>query len=322
MPSPAEPLTTTVRLKRLASRRNIIGFAIGVVLLAVAVWVAGSHEQALSDAWTKARSAPWWLVGLALLLPALNWIATSIVFIILNRRYAKVTGSEMHALIGAAWMLNYLPMRPGMFGRMAWHRKYHGITIPQSAKVIGWSMLASAIAFAGLLVPALVFEQTRSDAWTAAAAAAVGFGGLAGLALVTRDGNDLTQRLWAASVVRYVDAIVWAARYATVFALVGRPISPGEAVALAIVSQAAMTIPLAGNGLGLREWAIGALAAVLPSEAFGGRGMDGAAVGVATDLVHRGLEVVTALAVSSVCMVWLERIRRRRARNTPDITGT
>lgn len=308
----SSPRPPVARRRASTMRRNIIGFAIGMVLLAAAAWVALTHEAALSDACRQAVQAPLWLVALALGLPALNWVLTSLVFLVLNGRYARVPPGEIHALIGAAWLLNYLPMRPGMFGRIAWHRTYHGITVTQSAKVIGWSMLASALAFGALLAPALIYAQSHRVDIAIGTAVMIALIAAGGIVASGRTGDTLTRRLWFASLLRYADALIWAARYAAIFALVGRPIGPAEAVALAIVSQAATIIPISGNGLGVREWAVGALAAVLPSESLGGRGIDGAAVGVAADLVHRGLEVLSALVVAPICMIGLERIRRRR----------
>ena len=105
--------------------------------------------------------------------------------------------------------------------------------------------------------------------------------------------------------------LVWVARYAVVFAIIGAPLSTIEAVAIAIVSQIALLIPISGNGLGLREWAIGITAGFLPAFAH----ETATATGLTGDLANRGFEVGVALALGTPALIWLSRRLARRTDN-------
>jgi len=96
-------------------------------------------------------------------------------------------------------------------------------------------------------------------------------------------------------------------------------------VALAIVSQIAMLVPIAGNGLGLREWAIGLTAASLT-------GLDPQA-GLAADLVNRAVEVLVAVPVGLLSARVVSRrlkatLERRKSAggpeggSSPEMSGT
>src|SRR6185369_17669967 len=97
---------------------RIVGFALGIVLLATAFWVLFQHREDLSRCWQAAYAAPAWLVHATLLLPLVNWLLTSLIFWALTRRVGRVGYREMCMLIGSAWLLNMLPLKPGLFGRI------------------------------------------------------------------------------------------------------------------------------------------------------------------------------------------------------------
>jgi hypothetical protein len=120
--------------------------------------------------------------------------------------------------------------------------------------------------------------------------------------------------------VRYLDVLIWMARYAAVFALVGRPLSWGEAAAVAGVSQAAMLVPFVGNGLGVREWAIRLVAPALPAWFAGDAGLTGT-LALSADLLNRAGEIVAAVPVGLLCGARLAADIARAHSSRRDGTG-
>lgn len=302
--------------RRKPSPRLALELLIGVALLVAAIWLVASSGEALSSAVSHLRRVSPLLALAALALPLANWLIISGSFCLLNGLYAKVRFDEMSALIASAWLLNYLPLRPGLLGRVAWHRKFHGISVAQSIRVLVISMAMTA-AWAGALLGAAVLLGSAGVAlWAPALAAPAALLALAG-AGARAAGRDAGAAIRFAALLRYLDMLVWIARYGVVFAMVGRPLSLGEAAALAVVSQIALSIPIAGNGLGVREWAIGLTAAALPAFALKDQAdgvHDAAAVAIAADLLHRGVELVALVPVGLLASGWLARRARRHVR--------
>lgn len=282
-----------------------VGSAVSLALFAAAIVALLSRQGDLERAWGSAREAPWWLIAAVVGLPLLNLGVVSVGFTVITRRFGRVGWVEMGALISSAWLLNYLPMRPGMIGRFAYHKKVNGIRAVDSVRVLIEALFLSttsmvALVAVGLLVPG-------DGVWP------VGWG--VGLAVV-----GPPAAAWAAAPLlawrglhhwrylvgwgtRYIDAAIWAARYMAVFELVGEPVSFGFACFLAGVSQVAFLIPISGNGVGLREWSIGL--------ATGG-------TGILADVVNRAGEVIAAL-VGGLIGGWY--VSRGLARHAASLAG-
>lgn len=287
--------------------RRTVGFVIGVLLFAAAIVAVITSRTALGQAFAALEHADWRLVVLGFVLPLANWHLISVSFWILTQRFGKVGLGEMHALIGSAWLLNYLPLRPGMFGRIAYHKRVNGIRVKDSVRVLVTSVSLTivsnvsvcAIAWAAFRAPALL-------SWIIVAAPGVVVGAV-GLVLAARATWPLAGAagLTLALAVRYLDILAWVARYAVVFALMGYPLTLAEATLVTAVSQAALLIPFVGNGLGVREWGIGLAVPIVASESP-------RALGLAADLVNRAIEVVIAAPVGLIASAWLYRRTGRR----------
>src|SRR5690606_6920191 len=159
---------------------------------------------------------------------------------------------EMHALIASAWLLNYLPLRPGLVGRIGYHRAVNGIPVKHSVRVLAESVVLGGLAIAVLLAVALAARGLAPLPALLLAAAPAALALAAALPLARA--GPLAWRFAAAWGLKYADMLAWAARYAVVFALLGAPIDAPSAVLIAAVSQLALLVPFTGNGLGLREW--------------------------------------------------------------------
>jgi hypothetical protein len=250
------------------------------------------------------------LVALAVLLPAANWLLVSMSFWLLTRRYGRVGLPEMAGLVGAAWLLNYIPLRPGFFGRLAYHKRVNHIALKDSAKVLVIAILQTLAAASLLLLAALVFEP-RDAALPWIATIMIPLVLVFFVSLMAPHGGTLAG---ASGLVRVLDMLVWTARYWVAFRLLGQEISPVAALIFAGVSQVALLIPLTGNGLGAREWGIGLAARWMPG---GVSSLSGAmAVGLAADLVNRAAEIAASMPVGLCCSAYVAR-RLARAHHAP-----
>ncbi len=294
----------------------MVTYFIGAALLLGALYVASTQRDALGQAWDSARDSPWWLIALAILLPLVNWLLTSTVFLILTRSVPAtirpVSFGEISQLIGAAWLLNYLPLSPGLFGRLAYHKRIHGIELKHSIGTVVGSLIAgcTAIAVVGLFTFALagrVSEAVFAGCMVGAGLTGIGWG------LVQRSRGSQRWFMAAALGVRILDVLAWAVRYAVMLRVVGQPVSAPAATALAVVSQAAVQLPLLGNGLGVREWAIGLVGPLLPPWFTGAAALTRGS-GLAIDLLNRACELVVAVPVGVVSMVLLARRSRVQPR--------
>ena len=290
-----------------------IGFSIGLLLFVAAIWMA--LEQGASEAWDAVQAAPPLLFIAAAACTVLTLLQTSLSFWILTLRYGRVGYGEMMALITSAWLLNYLPMRPGLFGRVAYHKRVNNIRLRDSAIVLIWANVLSvicAIGLGGLLVGLSLITDGGSPLLVTLTALPLPF--VVAFAAYARakqpEPDPDVWRLIAGAASRYAELFGWAARYWICFAIIDQPISWGGALAVASVTTVATMVPLFGNGLGMREWTVGLLAMWLPAGLALGGSPD-AAVGVTADLVNRAIEIAVAIPLGTVAAIWLVRRRQR-----------
>lgn len=279
-----------------------------MLMLAAAVVVVVRRQDELVGVMRSLAAAPVWAIAVLAILPLLNLGLSSLTFLVLMRRHGRVGVVEMAALIGSAWLLNYFPMRPGLVGRVAYHKAVNQIRVRDSARVVVESVAGSAVATALVVFETVSVQQ--GGWWNIIAGGVVAIVVGAAIGSVVAPGSSAVGAYCKALVFKVADVVVWMARYMLVFWLVGLPLAPAHAAAIAAVSQAAMLVPLVGNGLGLREWAVGLLASSLPSWYLFGAGV-GASVemadGLAADLLNRGVEVVLAIPVGLAAAGYLAR---------------
>ncbi|MEM9372367.1 MAG: hypothetical protein AAGA55_01870 [Planctomycetota bacterium] len=299
------------------------GFMLGLALLAGAVWLVLARDpEALSDVWSRLRAAPFWAAAVIVLGPLVNWIIVSGCLWMLLVRHGRVGWGEMNALVGSAWLLNHLPMRPGLIGRVGYHKIVNGIRVRDAIESTVWSLVLAALA--GVMALALAFAVAPEHG--------VGQVGLvlAGPVLVLaaigmcvrvagRTGSAL---LLGALAARYADLAVWAARYAVVFWLMGLEIAPVQIIVITGVSQVAQLIPIAGGGLGVREWMVAFAAGwfadtSLPADHAGMREVFDAAL--SADLINRAAETLIVIPVGLIgSWVVARNLRRLRGAASPN----
>ena len=302
------------------------GVAIGIALLVAAIAAVISQRETMSEAWRALRSPSWPLMALLAGSVLANLVLSGLMFSALVSRYGRVGLIEMQALIAVASLLNFLPVRPGMFGRVAYHRVANGIRTVDAAKTVVQGAAISAGVALALAAMAVLCAKAGWPLWPMVTSGAIvlGLTPIMGLALPrptrpaaapessvhgappatgsTVIGSALCQ--WSAAILcRYLDVLAWSLRYWAAFALIGHPINWDASVALACVGIIATMTPIGANGLGLREWAIGLAAPFVSESAL--------ETAIGADLLNRVVEMVVVLGAAGVGSVILGKLHGR-----------
>lgn len=285
--------------RRTLTRR--VGFVLGLGLLVAAAIYLITDPTAMREFAERIRHAPLWATLLVLLGPVLNWVFVSQCLWALNRRHGQVERSEMLMLVGSAWLLNHLPMRPGMVGRIGYHAKVNKIRVRDSVEASVWSMVHAAIANAiGLGLTLLMSPSIGIIQLTLLLCVPLGV--LLVLAVLAETKSDQLGLMMRALLWRYADLLVWMLRYAAAFAMLGVQITPVQIALVTAVSQIAQVIPITGGGLGFREWGVGLTASMTP----GTQGI-GMRTAVGADVINRIAETIIVIPVGLICTALVAR---------------
>lgn len=293
--------------QRQATRR-IFGFVIGLLLIGVAVFVLARNQTDLHEALDAARHAPWWIIAMAITLPVVNAALVAVSFWILMRRFGNVPLADMFALIGSAWLLNYLPMRPGLIGRLAFHKLVHGVSLKSSVAVSVALALMSALAAGHMLVVGVAFTEGIWIGLAVLVMSSVVMYFVAGFAADRSPAGAVPRHeLRIALLFRYADMLVWALRMWACFAIVGAPLTPWAALLIAAAVQLAYLFPLTGAGLGVVEWAVGVVAAIVAVNAT-------AEIGIAASFANRAAEILVVIPCGLAGSAYIAKRRSQRAK--------
>ncbi|MCH7798328.1 MAG: hypothetical protein IID28_07755 [Planctomycetes bacterium] len=276
-----------------------LGLGLGVILLAAAVAMVVTRREIFGSAVAAIRHPAAGDVALLLGTILANVVLTGLVFSVLMSRYGRVGVLEMQALIAAAALANFLPLRPGLFGRAAYHKALNDIPIAATFKVTLVAMALSVTIAAYLALALFAAGHTTIQLWVMVA---VPVPVLAAAAVRRR-----SRGVVVAGLFRYVEVLLLAVRYHAAFALIGSPIEHASALTISCVSLVATLVPLSGNGLGLREWAVGIAAPLVTPWVV--------EMGLAADLLNRAAEVLLVVPLGVGALAWLGW-RRRSTRVT------
>jgi hypothetical protein len=281
--------------------RQPIGYLIGALLLGACIVAAvrGGDWSALVSHWP---------LGLVLGgLVVINIALTGGVFTCLTRPFEQpgrpVGIVEMQALIGSSTLINYLPLRPGLFGRATYLKLRHGIALTDSLRILIATVGLSLAVYALFLLGVVVMPGRAALALAAVAAVVAVAGGLAWWGLLG-GGRRLVRYAGPAALVRCADTLVVIARVMLAFAIIGQPISLAEATVLATSGMFITLLGITPNGLGLREWLYGLIAG---AGLFGGDVVSGLELGLAAALIDRAAEAAATIPLGSVSLWWLRR---------------
>ena len=281
--SPPNPLRRVARLG---------GWILGLGLLVAACAVVLRERHDLTVQLSAIRSPSWPHVALLLGAVVCNLILTGLFFQVLMRRYGPVGTIEMQSLLAGSMLLNYLPLRPGLFGRVAYHQRVNGIAVRDSVRTVVHALLISGVTAAGFTVmAALALRGGVPVVWSVIAPVPVYVVAF----FVMRSHRAIV----IAAAVRYLEILLWAGRYAIAFTAIGLEVRFDEALALAAAGVLATMVPFVSNGLGLREWAIGMLAPVLTPYSL--------QHGVTAELVNRLAELTVVVPLGLIALADIAR---------------
>jgi hypothetical protein len=296
--------------------RRAIGylFGAGLLIASIAVAVRGADWSALAGAEPG-------LIVLLVVLAGLNLLLSGLIFWLVTVPMGPVPPMgfvSMTALIAASTLLNYLPLRPGLIGRAAYLKRFHNLPYRASIMilliVIGVSAAVYALALVVMLVPTL---RAGWSLWMLI--------GLVGLATV---GHFIMRRVpivacgigkacgvcggWrimAWLLVRWLDLMVTAARIGAAFAIMGWALDLHEMIILASCGMFITLLGLTPNGLGLREWLYGLIAA---GGYFAGDVEAGLGLALSAAVIDRAAEVLIIAPTGAAALAWLG-LRRESA---------
>jgi uncharacterized membrane protein YbhN (UPF0104 family) len=292
-----------------ARRRSVLriaGLVVGLALFGLAIHFAMRERDKFAQALEALRDPPPEAVALVLASILVGALLTSLLFHILMRRFARIPFWEMAAIIAASTVANYLPLKPGFVGRVAYHRVRHGIRATHTLRTI-LEAIALSGTVASLFLLALVALRTLArqgvtlgghpieGEWALLAPTVLGLG-----VFVPR-----LRTLAQALLVRQGELALWTLRYWAVFQLVGAPVELETAIVLGSVSVIATLIPGISNGLGVREIVIGFLAPWISQDSVS------TSEAVVAELVHRAAEltVMVPLGLTSIYALFRHNTR-------------
>lgn len=288
---------------------RILGSCVGLALFAAAVWIVASRWNDISSSLHQATHARWWTLPALVLLPWISCaLAAAMYHQLLNRddpAAPRVTYREGLAVIACTWLMNYLPARPGMFGRLAYHKIVNHMPLKHSVSMSILAVTCAGVSVSLLVLVALAVHASHAATPVVVLSLALPAFLLAITGLALR-GRELPRRYMFACAIRYLDVLTWLGRYLCAFTALGRPLALSEAVALTAVSQAAMVVPLVSNGLGLREWAVGLLAPALPTWMRAGPALT-LNISLAGDVLHRAADILAALPAGLIGSYFVSR---------------
>lgn len=285
----ADPLVRS--LLPLAGRRRLLPAALGIAALAAAVVALAWNRETFLASLAALSSAPPRPIVELLAGSFGQLVLSGLVFWWLYRRFAPIPVVEMSALVAASNAANFLPLQPGLVGRIAYLRVRRSVPLGVSVRVTleaaGLSALVAAFFIAFLPLAHLS-----------------GLPGYAGFVAFAISGLVATRSpafapYAIAAEVRLAELALLTGRYLLAFGLIGKEIDVDAAIAFACIGSAASMIPFVPNGMGVREWAIGLLAPVIAGHTL--------EEGIAAELVNRGAELVANVPVGAVAAAWLAR---------------
>lgn len=279
---------------------HIAGLVFGVVCLVGAVFMVMREGDEFSAAFEALRDPPVWEVALVLIAIALGLALTAFLFHLLMRRFAVVPFAEMLTLMTASTFANYLPLKPGFLGRVAYHRVRHRIRPTDTVRTILEAIaLSGTVATMFLLSLAALRALDLPGEFSLVAPSVLAVAGIVPRA----------RTIALALLVRQAEFALLTFRYWVVFRLIGAPIDLEAAIVLASVNAIATLIPFISSGLGVREWITGLITPLVSPDTF--------SQGIIAELVHRVAEITVIAPLGMLSLALLAARVRRESKLTP-----
>jgi hypothetical protein len=201
----------------------------------------------------------------------------------------------MFGVVVSAYLLNYLPLRPGMAARIAYHKRMQHLPLRRNVRILaeaGSTTAATSATLVLAMVAAAPLHLSAPWVW------------LGVFIIVVIVASFKRFRFWGVIAIwRLLDLFSWSFRLWAAFQLVDQRVTFATATAIASAGIIVNVVPLVSNGLGLREWATGLLAPWLAGAQL--------ALGLAVELVIRACELVIVIPVGLLSTSLLARELRR-----------
>ncbi|QNN22599.1 hypothetical protein HED60_10065 [Planctomycetales bacterium ZRK34] len=289
--------------------KRAAAYIVGLGLLAASVYLAVNKAD-----WSHLRQADRSDIALLCALVVANVLTNALLFWLATKPF-EVPGQpvklrEWLAMVAGTALLNYAGAKAGLIGRIAYLKKYHGISY--RANVFTLVALAAGTASIYILIAAILLwrdgvDTTGLTLGTLALVVLSLVGWLFIKPAVGRFGagqiarRDLPVWIFVWSILRIVDAVVYAGRLMIASHVLGKPIDLELALTAAVVCNfVVMAAPVPG-GLGIREW----LGAAIVKWGFKGAVVMDLAQGAGILVVDRVAEVVTLLALGPLALLYL-----------------
>ncbi len=294
--------------------RRAIGYALGAGLLIACIIIAVRQGD-----WSALMQSDVRIVLLLLLGVALSVLITGVVFAFVTWAFTPtgpVTFVEMQALIAGSALLNYLPFRPGLLGRAAYLRRRHGISYRKSGLILLVVLGISAAVYVVEL--AIYLWWPEGLGWSIGHIALFAVTVLVSILLARSTPRRPLglRRILGGSLpflvaLRMLDVWATAGRLVCAFAVLNHSLPFREAVILATCGMFITLVGITPNGLGLREWLYGAIAA---SGFFGGDVEGGLQLGLQAALVDRAAEALVIVPTGLGSLWYLKKKMKRAVR--------
>ena len=269
---------------------RLVVMVVGLIMLAGAIVLISVQREALSgalQALADPRPGP-----IAILLGSMlvTILITGWQFQILLARHRLPT-LEMMALISGSALLNFLPLKVGLLGRVTYHQAVHGIHPLETVRAMIFARGAGLLVIGLAAVSVFASEGLSSPLW-AWLLMPVMVPGWFVMARATRTAAVVV-------ILKYLDLLLMAVRLSCAFTLMEVQMTFATCVGLACIGMLANAIPFLTGGLGLREWLIGWFTSILVAIPTA------LALGVFADLINRAAELLVLLPVGGISILWL-----------------
>lgn len=235
--------------------------AVGVALVGAAVWFALGRDWQASLAPLR-QAQPWMPAALAAAVAA-QLLLTGVLFWAVTLSFdatPRVGVLRMSQVIAASSLLNYLPLEAGLIGRAAYLKWRHALPVRQSVLILLVVIALSTIVPGAAVALALAVPEP----WRPVVGAAM----LLLMSVATAPAASLLLRRpirmgWLWVPLRAAELLAGTLRLWLAFQIVGHPMAFHQVLIAASAGFFISLLSPTPNGLGLREWAIAGLSALL-----------------------------------------------------------
>lgn len=269
---------------------RLLAMAIGMLMLAGAVVTVYLQRETIGSA-LQAMSQPQPGPILLLIGSMLATIfVTGVQFNLLLSRH-RLPMLEMQGLIAGSALLNFLPLKAGLLGRITYHQVVNGIRPLETVQAMLLARGSGLVVIGFTALALFLRDLVDGPLWAYALVPAV----VPGWFLMAR----FTRITALVVILKYGDLLLMAIRYQCAFMLMGESIGFDVCMGLACIGMLAGAIPFLTGGLGLREWLVGWFTTILVI-------MPGALeLGLLADLINRAIELLVLLPIGGVSVLWL-----------------